>query len=78
MGDQFVVSLDSDPIKPPPEPAPALRWEEPPEGPVPDAARRAGMRDPAWRNRSGESCDYRLIIWHDPRRDEWLAQHHHN
>lgn len=34
MGDQFVVSLASDPIKPPPEPAPALRWEEPPEGPV--------------------------------------------
>jgi methylthioribose-1-phosphate isomerase len=34
MGDQFVESLASDPIKPPPEPVPALRWDEPPEGPV--------------------------------------------
>lgn len=34
MGGQFVVTLASDPIKPSPEPVPALRWEEPPEGPV--------------------------------------------
>jgi methylthioribose-1-phosphate isomerase len=34
MGDQFVVSLASDPSKPPSEPVPALRWDEPPEGPV--------------------------------------------
>lgn len=34
MGDQFVVSLADDPNKPAPGPVPALRWEEPPEGPV--------------------------------------------
>jgi methylthioribose-1-phosphate isomerase len=34
MGDQFVVSQANDPMKPAPEPVPALRWEEPPEGPV--------------------------------------------
>lgn len=34
MGDQYVVSLANETKRNPDEPLPALRWEEPPEGPV--------------------------------------------
>jgi hypothetical protein len=50
----------------------------PPDAPVADAARAAGLAEPSWHNRSGETCDYRLITWHDPRLDEWHAQRHQN